>query len=117
MGRTRTWGQYIPSATGGVAADATTAVHAECLYSVVDLDTNTTTVYAGPALLFGVYVSTVLSNNACPITDASTTVVTLPAQAAAGTYYPFPGIRFETTLIVNPHDSGTGIITVFYRPI
>ena len=116
MGRTRTWGKYIPQ-SDNTAVDATDAVHFECLYSVVDVAADTTTVYNGPALLFGVYVNTVLSAHACPITDAGTTVVTLPATAAAGTYYPFPGIRFETTLIVDPNNSGSGNITVFYRPI
>jgi hypothetical protein len=117
MGRTRTWSKYIPSAEGITAADATIAVHDECLYLVVDVAADTTTVYAGPALLFGIYVNTVLSAHTCPVTDAAVTVVTIPASAAAGSMYPFPGIRFETSLIVNPNDSGTGSITVAYRPI
>ena len=45
------------------------------------------------------------------------TVVTLPASAAAGSIYTFPGIRFETSLIVDPNDAATGSITVAYRPI
>ncbi len=116
MGRTRTWGEYVQAANGSVA-DATYAIHPECLYSVVDVATDTTTVYDGPAILFGVYVNTALSAHALPVTDDTTTVVTLPASAAAGSMYPFPGIRFETKLIVNPNDAATGNVTVAYRPI
>jgi hypothetical protein len=116
MARTRTWGKYIPQADG-TALDATTAVHNECLYSVVDVSVDSTTVYNGPALLFGIYVNTALSAHALPVTDAAVTVVTVPASATAGSMYPFPGIRFETTLIVNPNDAATGNITVAYRPI
>jgi hypothetical protein len=86
-------------------------------YSVVDVATDTTTVYTGAVLLYGVYVNTALSAHALPITDGSTTVVTLPASAAAGAMYPFPGILFLTSLIVNPNDAATGNVTVAYRPL
>ena len=65
----------------------------------------------------GVYVNTVLSAHTCPITDGATTVITLPASWAAGSMQSFPGIRFETSLIVDPNDAGTGNITVAYRPL
>lgn len=92
-------------------------VHEECDYAVVDVGDNTTTVYNGPAILYGIYVNTVLSNHALPIEDGSTTVVTVVAQAAVGTSILYPGIRFNTSLIVNPNDSGTGSVTVAYRPV
>ncbi len=92
-------------------------VHDECEYSVVNLDDDTTTVFAGPSILYGVYVNTVLSTHVCPITDASTTVVSLPVDLAAGTSVLYPGIRFETSLIVNPHDSASGSITVAFRRV
>ena len=117
MARTATWCEHIPSSTQGASTDASYAVHNECLYSVVDVSTNSTTVYNGPAILFGIYVNTALSAHALPITDAAVTVVTIPASAAAGAIYTFPGIRFETTLIVDPNDAATGSITVAYRPI
>ena len=116
MGRTRTWGEYIIDSSGN-AQDASTAVHNECLYKVVDVGDNTTTVYNGPAILFGVYVNTALSAHALPIEDGATTIVTIPASAAAGAMYTFPGIRFETSLIVNPNDAATGGIVVAYRPV
>ena len=106
----------MPLAAGGFN-DATEAVHNECLYAVVDVAANSTTVYNGPAILFGVYVNTVLSAHTCPITDGSTTVITLPASWAAASSATFPGIRFETSLIVDPNDAATGNITVAYRPI
>lgn len=120
MARTATIAEKIPvtegSSSSGVA-DASRLTHTETLYAVVSVNDNTTTVYNGPALLFGVYVNTALSAEAVPITDASTTVVSIPASSAAGTSISYPGIRFETSLIVNPNDASTGSITVAYRPI
>jgi len=106
-----------PSVSQSQQADASRLTHTECKYAVVNVADNTTTVYDGPALLFGVYVNTALSANALPIQDDATTVVTIAASAAVGTNITFPGIRFETKLIVNPDDAATGSITVAYRPI
>lgn len=92
-------------------------VEQETEYAVVSVNDNTTTVYNGPALLYGVYVNTALSAEAVPITDGATTVVSIPASAAAGAQYPFPGIRFGTSLIVNPNDASTGSITVAFRRV
>lgn len=92
-------------------------VHEETQYAVVDVSDNTTTVYSGPAILYGVYVNTALSAHALPIEDGSTTVVSIAASAAAGTNTTFPGIRFETSLIVNPNDAASGGVTVAYRPL
>lgn len=90
-------------------------VHTECDYAVVDVSDNSTTVVDGPAILYGIYVNTVLSNHALPVKDGSTTVVTVVAQAAAGTSIRYPGIRFNTSLVVDPNDAATGSITVAYR--
>lgn len=86
-------------------------------YLVVDVADNLTTVYTGPCMLYGIYVNTVLSAHACPIQDGTTAVITLIASLAAGTNLEFPGIRFETSLVVDPNDAGTGNITVIYRPV
>jgi len=120
MARTASVAEQIlltPTSSSSQSAEASRLTHTECLYAVIDVAADSTTAYNGPALLFGVYVNTVLSAHTLPITDASTTVVTIPASAAAGSIYTFPGIRFETSLIVNPNDSATGNITVAYRPI
>lgn len=101
---------------GNRAADSQKQ-HSECLYSVVDVSNNSTTVYNGPALLFGIYVNTVLSAHALPIKDGSTTVVSLAASSAVGTNPSFPGIRFETSLVVDPDDAATGSVTVAYLPL
>jgi len=85
-------------------------------YTVVDVATDSTTVSSRPALLFGVYINTVLSAHTLLLTDAGTTVITIPASAAAGSMYNFPGIRFNTTLIVDPNDAATGNVTVAWRP-
>lgn len=100
-----------------MTARAAQLVHTECPYAVVDVSDNSTTVSAGPAILYGIYVNTVLSNHALPIKDGTVPVVTVVAQAAAGTSIQYPGIRFETSLVVDPNDSATGSITVAYRPL
>jgi hypothetical protein len=104
----------------GTITEASKLAHTEALYSVVDVSANDTTVYSGPALLLGVYVNTALSAHVLPIKDggtSGTTVVSVAASAAAGTNITFPGIRFETSLVVDPNDSATGSVTIAYRPI
>ena len=91
--------------------------HMESEYSVVDVSDNTTTVFDGPCDLYGVYVNTVLSAHALPIKDDTTTVVTVAASAAVGTYLVFPGVRFDTSLIVDPDDAATGNVTVMFRKV
>jgi hypothetical protein len=116
--RTATWGHYIPSTTGGAAADATLAINPECLMSVQDVvNDGPTTIHDGPALLFGVYVNTVLSAHTVLLKDATDSKITLPASLAAGSNLNFYGARFETSLIIQPNASSTGVVVVFYRPI
>lgn len=116
MSRTRTIAEQVIQ-PNGLANDASRLAHTECFYSVVNVADNSTTVYNGPCLLFGVYVNTALSAHALPIVDGSTTVVSIAASAAVGTNTTFPGIRFETSLIVDPNDAATGSVTVAYRPL
>lgn len=93
-------------------------VHDECEHSVQDTSTNgPTAIHAAPALLMGVYVNTVLSAHTVIIADATTAVVTLPASLSAGTMIPFPGLRFETSLNIDPNDASTGNLTIMYRKI
>lgn len=92
-------------------------VHTECDYAVVSVNDDTTTVFTGPCILYGIYVNTVLSAQALPIKDGATTVVTVVASAAAGTSILYPGIRFNTSLVVDPNDAATGSITVAYRRV
>lgn len=89
----------------------------ECDSAVVNVGDNSTTVYTGPVLIYGVYVNTVLSAHACPIQDGSTAKITLPASLAAGTNLTFPGVKFSTSIVVDPDDAATGNITIFYRPV
>jgi len=92
-------------------------VQEQCDYAVVSVTDNTTTVYTGPCMLYGVYVNTALSAHALPIQDGATTVVSLAASSAIGVNPQFPGVKFNTSLIVNPNDSGTGSVTIAYRPV
>ena len=99
------------------AADST-KVHTQCKYAVVDTSNDSTTVSSVPAVLYGIFVNTVLSAHTVLIVDGSTTVLTLPASLAAGTNLTFPGgIRFETSLVVDPDNSSTGNITLSYLPL
>lgn len=117
MSRTATFAaKQTIQKTGGIT-DASMMTHTEATYAVVNVADDSTTVYTGPCLLLGVYVNTALSAHVCPIKDGSTTVVSIAASAAAGTSILYPGIRFETSLVVDPDNSGTGSITVAYRPI
>ena len=88
----------------------------EWQYTVVDVSDNSTTVYANPCLLKGVIVTTALSAHVCPIQDDTVAVATLPASAAAGTQIDCYGVKILTSLVVDPNDSGTGMITVIWKP-
>lgn len=91
-------------------------VETECEYAVVDLSTDSTTVFTGACIFYGAVVTTVLSAHACPILDGSNTIAAFAASAAVGTTtYPPAGIRCATSLVVDPDNSATGIITVLFR--
>jgi len=79
----------------------------------------------GPARLFGVYVNTVLSAHVQYVQDynanssplVARTIATIPASAAAGAMYNFPGIEAEHQLrILSSSTAATGAITVIYKP-
>jgi hypothetical protein len=84
-------------------------------YAVVDVATDSTTVCSGPATLRAIIVNTALSAHTCPIKDGTTTVFTLPASQAVG-FIDLYGIKFRSSLIVDPNDSGTGNITLVWAP-
>jgi hypothetical protein len=93
-------------------------VTAECDYAVVNVATDSTTVYNGPCLYFGATVTTALSAHALPIMDGANTVDSFAASAAVGASHIFlHGVRINTSLVVDPDNSGTGTITVFYRAL
>lgn len=118
MSRYGTVADVVVNPASGAMTEATRAIHPECLMSVQDTSTNgPTTIHDGPALLFGVYVNTVLSAHTVLLTDGAVTKVTLPASIAAGSERCFYGARFETSLKIDPDDSSTGNVTVFYRPL
>lgn len=118
MARNRTWMHYNNNAAG-VAQDATLGVHNESLYAVSGaLTTNSITIYDGPCILTGIYVNTAISAHVTVIKDGTTAVLSLPASAAVGSMYTFPGIRFDTSLICDPDDATTtGDLTFAYRPL
>lgn len=88
----------------------------EWFYASVDLSTDVTTITHVPCLVGGWEVTTVLSANACPITDATTPVLTIPASSAVGAFRELRRpIRTTTNLIVDPDNAGTGVVTILYR--
>jgi hypothetical protein len=93
-------------------------VQMECDYSVVDVSVDSTTIYTGPCIYYGCLVTTALSAHVLPIKDGSNTIDSFAASAAVGTYHGFNhGVKCATSLIVDPNDSATGNVTVFYRPL
>ncbi len=95
----------------------------EATYTVVSgasIAADTTTVISSsPAILYGYIVTTVIGGSvSIAIQDASTTIVSIPDGTAADTYQSYTqGIRFETSLNVNPNAASTGEIIVLWRLI
>jgi hypothetical protein len=102
-----------------MASRQSTLVSTECEYAIIDLSTDAaTTVVAGPAILYGIYVDAALSAHACPVLDGTATVFSLVASLAVGSNLSWPnGIKFNTSLIVNSNDAATGTIVVLYRTL
>ena len=90
----------------------------EWRYSTQDTSDNSTTVETVPVLLKGFYVNTTLSAHTVVLKDDTAAVITIPASTAAGTKVLFDeGIRFETSLVIDPDDSSTGSVTLIYDPL
>lgn len=120
MGRTATAAlRQVTNPVTGVLSDASVLAHNECVYKVSGaLTANSEQIYAGPCILYGIYVSTAISAHVTVIKDGTTAVLSLPASAAAGAMYTFPGIRFETSLELDPDDATTtGVLTFVYKPL
>ena len=96
-----------------MSQDVTTA--AEFLTAVVDLSTDSTTVYSDKVILRGISVNVALSAHACPITDGSTTLFQVPSAASVGQWIECGDSRMAT-LVVDPDNAATGTITVVYKP-
>lgn len=84
-----------------------------------------TNVGSGPSRLFQIYVNTALSAHAVQIDDYNATspvtaarvLFTIPASAAAGTIYTFPGVEFRYQMrVTSTNSAATGNITVSYKP-
>ena len=84
-------------------------------YASVDLSTDSTTVNSGAALVLGAIVTEAMSAHDCPIKDGSTTVLVIPASSAVGGSFSLEGVRFNTSLVVDPDNAATGRITVIYK--
>ena len=92
--------------------------HNECQYTIVDLADDTTTVFDGPCVLFGLTVTTALTAQDLPVQDGTTNVIAaLPASAVVGTTTQYAGIRCNTSLIVDPDNAATGRVTVIWRKV
>lgn len=86
--------------------------------TVVDLANNITTVKTTSVDVKSVYINTTMSAHACLIKDGATTKFIIPASSVAGTVFDFAGedgVEFNTNLIVDPDDAGTGNITILYK--
>lgn len=86
------------------------------IVTVVTLAGSNVNVTTAPARLGGVYVNVALSAHAIDLKSGATTLFTIPASAAAGTFYPITGATFPSSLIVAPNAAGTGSISVLWDP-
>jgi hypothetical protein len=91
--------------------------HNECEYTVVDLADDTTTVFTGPCVLYGLTVTTILTAQPLEVLDGAVIIAALAASAVVGTTTQYAGIRCNTSLIVDPDDAATGRVTVIWRKV
>jgi hypothetical protein len=96
--------------------DAVTVYPAGCNMTVVDTSVDSTVVSPAPALLLGVYVNTALSAHTVVIKDDTIAKLTLPASLAAGYKIDCHSAQFVTSLVIDPDDSSTGEIVIFWMP-
>lgn len=89
---------------------------AEWQYTVVDVATDSTTVYNGPCVLRAAWVQTALSAHVCPILDGAVPIHSFAASAAIGASINFYDVNLVTSLIFDPDNSGTGKIIVVWKP-
>lgn len=95
---------------------AASLIETECEYSQVDTSGNSTTVVSGPCIYYGYAVTTALSAHTVIIKDNATAIDGIAASAAVGSSHFIPnGIRCVTSLVVDPDDSSTGNIAVYFR--
>lgn len=108
-------GERIEDSTTGTDYLSTSP---ECAMSAeIDLSGNTsTTVYNGPAILCGYALTVTIGTAAVTIDDNTTAKKTLPVSWPVGDYGPM-GLIFETSLVVNPADTSTGTLQLYYRPL
>lgn len=93
-------------------------VAAEGAVKTVTYTDGDTTLYAGPALLFGFRVTTALSAHAWTIDDGSTARIGMAASLAAGMYTLPCAVIFETSLVCNVHASASaGVVEFYFRPL
>lgn len=112
---TATAGERIEDSTTGTDYVSTSP---ECGMSAeINLATDaSTTVYNGPAILCGYTLSVTIGTAAATIDDNTTAKMTLPVSWPVGYYGPM-GAIFETSLVVNPADTSTGTLQLYYRPL
>ena len=84
-------------------------------YKVIDTSDNTNTALNAPGYIYGVSINTTLSAHTVVIKDATAALLTIPASTAAGTNFQLFGVYCATSIIVDPDDSSTGSLTIFYR--
>ncbi len=102
----------------------------EATYTVVAAATiaadTTTTISAVPAVLLGYHITTIPETATCAFDDDTTEIVVIPltnttagqtASLVHSTVMFNPGIRFETSLKLDPQASSTGAFVVYWREL
>jgi hypothetical protein len=82
----------------------------------VDLATDADIIItSSPAVLMGIYVNVVLSNQAVNVKNGAAIKLILPAQMAAGTKIDCHSASFSESIIIASDNAATGKIVVFWR--
>lgn len=113
---TKIAGERTPTSTNG--ADYLAVSNEGDVASVVYSDGDTT-IWPGPALLYGYRVTTNMSAHAWTIDDDTTAKLTIPASTTAGAPVTLPcPVAFNTSLVANVGASASaGVIEFFFRPM
>jgi len=86
------------------------------LKAVVDLSTDSTTVYTGAGRLIGLVCANDISAHDVLVNDNATLMAGVAASSPAGTSIDCFGMPFSTSLVVDPDNLATGTLTVIFEP-
>lgn len=102
---------------GSLTGQDYTATAPECAMSAqIDLSNDaSTTINPGPTILCGYRLLVTVGTTAVTFDDSTTAKMTIPVSWPVGEHDGF-GAIFEQSLVVNPDNTSTGTIQLFWKP-